>query len=124
MACSLLVKSYLPLQSLEVGDELVGDPHFIISVMWIPLIPKLPLSKPQKLPPPKKKNGEEKPKNYTTEEGWFSPKEVNIPTLKLPRKKPALWQEMKSPGWDFSSGKEMSFLCFLVFRAAETRTTY
>lgn len=65
MACSLLVKSYLPLQSLEVGDELVGDPHFIISVMWIPLIPKLPLSKHQKLAPPrldtkKKRRGEAK----------------------------------------------------------------
>lgn len=77
-------------------------------------------------PPPRhqKKKGEEKPKKYTTEEGWFSPTEVNIPTLKLPRKKPALWQEMKSSGWDFNSGKEMSFLRFLVFRAAETRTTY
>jgi len=58
MACSLLVKSQLPLQSLEVGDELVADPHFIISVMWIPLIPKLPLSKPQKLAKKKKRRGE------------------------------------------------------------------
>ena len=123
MACSLLVKSQLPLQSLEVGDELVADPHFIISVMWIPLIPKLPLSKPQKLAKKKKKKGQEKPEKYTIEDGWFSPKEVNIPTLKLPRKKSALRQEMKSPGWDFNSGKEMSFL-FLVFRATETRTTY
>lgn len=71
----------------------------------------------------KKKKGEEKPEKYTIKEGWFSPKEVNIPTLKLPRKKSALRQEMKSPGWDFNSGKEMSFL-FLVFRATETRTTY
>ena len=71
----------------------------------------------------KKKKGQEKPEKYTIEDGWFSPKEVNIPTLKLPSKKSALRQEMKSPGWDFNSGKEMSFL-FLVFRATETRTTY
>ena len=121
MARSLLVKSHLPLQSLEVGDELVGDPHCIISVTWIPLIPNC--HSPNLRSWPKKKKGEEKPEKYTTEEGWFSPKEVNIPTLKLPRKKSALRQEMKSPGWDFNSGKEISFL-FLVFRATETRTTY
>ena len=73
-----------PLAELGGGWWTSGWSSFTISAMWVPLIPKLPLSKPQKLAN-KKRRGEAK-KKYITEEGWFSPKEVNIPTLKLPRK--------------------------------------
>ena len=120
-------KTYGLLPPCEVLSPLGGGwwtsgwSSFIISVMWVPLIPKLPLSKPQKLAK-KKKRGKAKKNTPQRRGGFLLRKWIFLPSSFLERS--ALWQEMKSPGWDFDSGKEMSFLCSLVFRAAETRATY